>query len=138
MPKTVAEFQTKMPKSAFKSLTTIDPLIYDKSQNTMVGIAASCEAYHSQHLGKLVTTASSAAQYADMAIRNLVDMPDLNLKDNLNILLDPKYSGSSTFDTAYNDAKGAALDTLTDPNKGAIKRKAEVDSVIATLIASRM
>jgi len=135
LPRTVADFQTKMPRASFAELTAIDPLIYDKTQNTMTAVSTSCAAYHTQHLGKLVTVALSAVQYANMAIKNLVDVPDLNLKDNLNILLDPKYVGSSTFDTDFEDARGAAVDTLAVLKKGALTRKTEVNAVIATLIA---
>ncbi|KAK0623706.1 hypothetical protein B0T14DRAFT_565035 [Immersiella caudata] len=133
-PRTATDFQTMIPKSAFSSLLTIDPLIYDQTRDTMTAISSFCATYHTQRLGKLVTVATSV-QYVSTSIRHPVDLSDMNLKDNLNIMLDSKYTDSATFDADCIDARACAKDTLTNLKKIALARTIEVDSAINALTA---
>ncbi|KAK3386532.1 hypothetical protein B0H63DRAFT_540478 [Podospora didyma] len=134
-PRTPAAFQAKMPKAAFAKLTAIDSTIYDKTLETMVAIGSTCTEYHNSNLAKLVTAATEAANFSDNTIALLSDAEGINLKDHLNVLLDPKYKGSTTFDDAFYESKEAAQFTLTLLKADAEEKELEVKDVINTMIA---
>ncbi|KAK3686198.1 hypothetical protein B0T22DRAFT_443282 [Podospora appendiculata] len=134
-PRTVAEFQTKMPKAAFAKLNSVDADIYTKTQNTMVAIGSSCATYHANNLAKLVTAATAAALFSDNTIGLLSDTPDINLKDQIDILLQPQYTTVASQDDVFRDAKEAAQFTLMMLKDEAAAKEEEVQGIIETMIA---
>ncbi|KAK4132048.1 hypothetical protein BT67DRAFT_444172 [Trichocladium antarcticum] len=134
-PRTTAEFQAKMPKSAFFQLTAIDPKIYNTTQDTLVSIGSSCDAYHRNHMAKLVLAATAAVQYSDNALSLLDETAGISLMPQLNILLDPKYKTVAAQDQDFEDAREGAQMTLTMLKEEAVAKEAEVKDVLATMIA---
>ena len=133
-PKTTEQFEKDMPSSAFKKLTDIDPEIYNKTKDTMVGIGSACEAYNRDHLAELVTAAEAAIQYSDNTIESLETATNMNLKFQLDILLDPKYKTQADLDDTYKAAKKGAQLTLGVLRDQAIEKKNKVDQIKESLI----
>ncbi|KAK4098536.1 hypothetical protein N658DRAFT_526257 [Parathielavia hyrcaniae] len=134
-PRTTAEFQGKMPKSAFSKLTAIDPEIYNKTQDTLVNIGSSCFSYHKNDLAKLVLAATAAVQYSDNAIMLMEGIDELSLGYQIKILLDPKYVNVADQDQKFKDAREGAQMTLQMLKEEAESKEAEVKEVLQSLVA---
>ncbi|KAL7624612.1 hypothetical protein AAE478_006179 [Parahypoxylon ruwenzoriense] len=133
-PKSTTEFQTKMPKTAFQKLTEIDSDIYDKTRDVMVSVGSTCSDYHQNHLAKLVTAASAAANYSDNTVSLLEEAEDINLKHQLNVLLDPKYKTEADQDQAFKDAREGAQMTLSMLKDDALNKEGETKEILQSLI----
>ncbi|KAK3901383.1 hypothetical protein C8A05DRAFT_34940 [Staphylotrichum tortipilum] len=134
-PRTTAEFQGKMPKSAFSKLTTVDPEIYNKTQDTLVNIGSSCFSYHKNDLAKLVLAATAAVQYSENAIMLMEGIDELSLGYQVKILLDPKYVNVADQDQAFKNAREGAQMTLQMLKEEAKSKEDEVNEVLLSLIA---
>ncbi|KAJ4302030.1 hypothetical protein N0V88_002163 [Collariella sp. IMI 366227] len=134
-PTSTAEFQSKMPKSAFLKLTTIDPDIYNARlpPNTLVNIGSTCAAYHANHLAKLGT---AAVKYSENTL-SLLEDDGLGLLPQIEILLDPKYRNKASQDQVFEDAREGAQMTLTLLKDEATSKEVEVKEVLKSLIAFR-
>lgn len=133
-PRTTAEFSAKMPKPGCSQLTNCDPDIYQKTMDTIVTIGSSCYAYHQSNLAKLVTAATTAAQFSDTTISMMVDA-DMGLRPSLNVMLDPKYRTVASQDDAFSDARELAVMVLTDLKTDANEKEAEIKEIVETMIS---
>ncbi|TGO07897.1 hypothetical protein BTUL_0239g00070 [Botrytis tulipae] len=134
LPTSYAKFDAKITKTAFKKLTEFDTEIYTKTRDAIVSIGSSCLDYHTNHLSKLVTAGQTAIQFSDNTTELLENADGVNLRHNLDIILDEKYTSSSTFDAAYKDAKEAAKMTLGMLSDDAKEKQKKTDEITQTLI----
>ncbi|CAG7559096.1 unnamed protein product [Fusarium equiseti] len=109
-------FDAKIPKTTFKKLSEFDTEIYDN------------------HLAKLVTAGQAAIQYSDNTVEMLETAEGVNLRHNLDIVMDEKYTSSDKFDDAYREAKEAAKMTLEMLRDDAKKKQNKTDQITQTLI----
>ena len=82
----------------------------------------------------LVTAASTAINYSDSCVELLAEGPEINLRHQLNVLLDPKYKSQTDWDDRYNEAKEAAQMTLSMLKDEAKDKEAEVKTIVETLL----
>lgn len=136
-PRTAAEFAAKMPKSGCGQLMTCDPDIYQKTQDTIVNIGSSCFNYHQNNLAKLVTAATTAAQFSDTTISMMTDV-DMGLRPSLNVMLDPKYRNVASQDDAFQDARELALMVLSDLKADATEKEGEINEIVETMQSVRI
>ncbi|RPA73623.1 hypothetical protein BJ508DRAFT_418966 [Ascobolus immersus RN42] len=132
-PKTTGEFEKKMPKASFTKLTDIDSKIYDKTEETMVSIGATCNKYYDEQLSKLVTAGAIAITYSRKCLEFLTEADGVNLQAQLKVILDPKYNKKAAFDDdfyAAQETAGAALRTL---EREAEDNKKEVTKIVEEL-----
>ncbi|KAG8677742.1 hypothetical protein FPOAC2_03830 [Fusarium poae] len=134
-PTTPADFDAKVSMSAFKKLNELDSDIYNKTRDTMVAVGSSCRDYSYDHLNELVTAGHIAIRYSKYAMDMLDTADGINLRHNLDILLDEKYTSADKFDEVYKVAKEAALMTLTMLSDEATKKQKETDKISETLTA---
>ncbi|KIL85162.1 hypothetical protein FAVG1_11591 [Fusarium avenaceum] len=133
-PTSYPAFDAKIPKSTFKKLSEFDSDIYQKTRDTMVAVGSTCLDYHKNHLAKLVTAGQAAIQYSDNTVELLETADGVNLRHNLDIIMDEKYTSSDKFDDAYRDAKEAAKMTLSMLRDDAKEKQNKTDQITQTLI----
>ena len=64
----------------------------------------------------------------------LAEAPEINLRHQLDILLDPKYKSQADWDDRYTEAKEAAQMTLSMLKEQAQEKEAEVKTIVETLL----
>lgn len=135
-PRTAAEFSAKMPKSGCGQLMNCDPDIYQKTQDTIITIGSSCFSYHQNNLSKLVTAATTAAQFSDTTISMMTDA-DMGLRPSLNVMLDSKYLNKASQDDTFRDARELALMVLGDLKTDAKEKEEEIKKIVETMVSVR-
>lgn len=84
-----------------------------------------------------MTAASTAANYSDNAVELLEEAEDINLRHQLNILLDPKYKTEADQDQAFKDAREGAHITLSMLKDDAVEKEGETKEILQSLITVR-
>jgi hypothetical protein len=82
----------------------------------------------------IVTAGQLAVQFSDNTVDLLDRAEGINLRFQLNIILDEKYTSSDKFDDAYKEAKELAQTTLAMLSADAKEKKAATDEIVQTLI----
>lgn len=80
-----------------------------------------------------MTVGQVVIQYSDSALEMLEVAEDINLRHNLDIMLQPKYAKESDLDGAYRDAREAAQMTLDMLNEQARDKEKEINSIFQPL-----
>ncbi|KAJ4367760.1 hypothetical protein N0V86_009882 [Didymella sp. IMI 355093] len=133
-PKTDDEFDKQISKVAFRKLTDADPDIHGTTRKTMVEIGSSCSDFGNKHLSSLITCAQEAIHYSDNATEWLSNMQDLNLRAQLEILFDPKYTSKEAQDDAYRAAFETADASLSVLKSEALEKKEATKHVLDALL----
>ena len=81
-PRTAADFAVDMPKSGCSQLISYDANIYQQTHDTIMDIGSSCFSYYENRLSKLVTAATTAAQFSGTTISMMTD-PDMGLAQDI-------------------------------------------------------
>ncbi|KAK6344286.1 hypothetical protein TWF696_007927 [Orbilia brochopaga] len=129
------KFETKMPASSFSIITKIDDTIWKRTRDQFVEISVSCKKFHDEKLFRIANSASTTRNYASRALHHLSQSKYVNLRENLLILLDPKYR--RTKDDDYEDARDTAAATLNKLKLDAAESRADIVEVINSLKAFR-
>ncbi|KAH7188129.1 uncharacterized protein B0J16DRAFT_317799 [Fusarium flagelliforme] len=124
----------KIPDSTFNKLWEIDSEIYSKTEDTMIAVGSTCWDYHENHLAKLVTVGQTAIQYSDDSVDLFETAEDINLRHQLDIILDDKYASYDDFDDDYRDAKEAAQLTLSMLRDNARDKYNRTNEITQTLV----
>ncbi|KAF2224082.1 hypothetical protein BDZ85DRAFT_280695 [Elsinoe ampelina] len=133
-PQNDAAFTALMPRDSFTKLTTIDSTIYDKTKDTMVAIGSTCQDFHTNHLAKLVNAGSIAQTYSESTIELLADAKDLNLRYQLDILMDSKYAVASAQDQAFKEAREGATMVLNMLSGQAKQNSDDIREIVKVLL----
>ncbi|KAG8625181.1 hypothetical protein KVT40_006932 [Elsinoe batatas] len=112
-PRSDDAFSLLMPRDSFAELSKIDSTIYDSTKDTMVTIGAKCQDFHANHLVKLVNAGSIAQTYSESTIELLAEARDLNLRYQLDVLMDTKYTSASAQDDAFRESREGAKMVLS-------------------------
>ncbi|TEY30974.1 hypothetical protein BOTCAL_0832g00010 [Botryotinia calthae] len=136
LPTSYAKFDAKITKTAFKKLTAFDTEIYTRRHCVhrfqLPGLPYESSVQARQCYA--VTAGQAAIQFSDNTTELLENADGVNLRHNLDIILDEKYTSSSTFDAAYKDAKEAAKMTLGMLSDDAKEKQKKTDEITQTLI----
>ncbi|CAG5136911.1 uncharacterized protein ALTATR162_LOCUS5 [Alternaria atra] len=133
-PTTDEEFEKQISKSAFHKLTDADPDIYATTRKTMVNIGSSCSDFAKNHLTSLISCAQDAIQYSDNATTWLSGMDNVNLRSQLEILFNEKYTSKDTQDDAYRNALEIANASLNVLKSEALEKKEATKKVLEALL----
>ena len=77
-------------------------------------------------------------QYSDNTVDLLEAAEDINLRHQLNIILDERYRSPSDFDGNYRDAKEASQMTLSMLRDDAREKQRSIEEVLQTLVRVRI
>ncbi|KAF3922703.1 hypothetical protein ABW21_db0205083 [Orbilia brochopaga] len=134
-PSDNAKFETKMPQSSFSIISKIDESLWARTRDQFVEISVSCKKFHDNYLYTIVNSASTTRNYASRALRHLSQAKYVNLRENLLILLDPKYRKSK--DEDYDDAESKAeIFNVLKSIRAFRGETAELKKKVGTLTAS--
>ncbi|UKZ78737.1 hypothetical protein TrVFT333_006483 [Trichoderma virens FT-333] len=136
LPEDDNKFDTYLPRSSFKHLEIIDGEIYQQTKDTLMGITKSCREFNTNTMGKLTTAANAAITFSQRVIGLLQREKNINFKDQLNIMLDPKYKKEADIDEDFEAArKGALLDLQILTNEAEAKKKRRIQFFRSSLLS---
>ncbi|RHZ60774.1 hypothetical protein CDV55_104786 [Aspergillus turcosus] len=108
-PDSNAKFEGFYPKKGVQVLEDIDPGIHDFTRDTVVSIAQQCKDFVEKGLGRLTTLASGTITYAEEAMGLLKLEGETSFRDQIPILLDPKYKTQPKDDEFKEALEGATM-----------------------------
>ncbi|RBR08929.1 uncharacterized protein FIESC28_10109 [Fusarium coffeatum] len=119
-PGSSTDFDRKVPESAFRKLSKFDSEIYSLINPLYT-----------------VITGRTTMQYSDSSVELLAADDFINLRRQLDIILDERYKSSNDFDDNYRDAKEASQMTLSMLRDDAREKQRNTEEVMQTLIRFR-
>ncbi|EAW16897.1 uncharacterized protein NFIA_002470 [Aspergillus fischeri NRRL 181] len=133
-PDSDRKFESVYPKKGVQVLEDIDAGIHEFTRDTVVAIAQHCEEFVEKGLGRLTTLASGTITYAEEAMGLLKLEGETSFKDQIPILLDPKYKTQPKDDEFKEALEGATM--VLNRLRAIAKEKQEDTQEVVTLLTS--
>ncbi|KAM0279922.1 hypothetical protein ACHAO9_011439 [Fusarium lateritium] len=131
LPGNPGVFDGRIPRSAFRKLSGFDPEV---QHEIVVRTGYTCSDYHNNHLHDLVRAGQVAMQFSDNTVELLVDGDGFNLRHNLSILTDERYTSPNEFDENYREAQEAIQMTLSMLVDDARDRHRQTENIMQSLM----
>ncbi|KAJ6440547.1 Hybrid polyketide synthase/ nonribosomal peptide synthetase [Purpureocillium lavendulum] len=121
-PRTIADFEARMPKTSLQELDKIQPKLYETTRDAIIAIGQSCHEY------SLITATQKTVQFCVNAIGLLDEEKAINLKYQLDNLLDPKLALAGLRDEAKEKERSIdeVKETIISFRGETIRRKGQI------------
>ncbi|KAM0231963.1 hypothetical protein ACHAP5_010896 [Fusarium lateritium] len=131
LPGNPGVFERRIPRSTFQKLSGFDPEV---QHEIVMRTGYTCSDYHDNHLHDLVRAGQAAIQYSDNTVESLVDGDGFNLRHNLSVLTDERYTSPSEFDENYREAQEAIQMTLSMLVEDSRDRQRQTENIMQSLM----